>query len=331
MQCPLIDQFNFGSEKHKKIWQITPEKIINRTLLAYSDYVTTEEYGGLLHFRKKKKDEYGDLIYVEEPCGVWYELLCSPYLGLCFEGCTKCFMQNVATIRKFEKARLAIFRKRAIETVCFPKKPKHIYIQSSFEAFHPKISDWMHEMVFEMMVNNSQHYWFAHTRAPETFVNMFEKNIKYKPEHFILGISAESDHNIRGFCLAASIKNRLKATEKLIKTYGVDVVVSIAPFFSPKDPVQFVRTLRGCGVTKVAICCDQNTKCTSNKNVGGTIATGLDVLAVLEEVNRLGMVAYLNKDSLNTWGFLAAGDRDKYTHDYVSWEDPRVNQYFKAK
>lgn len=306
----------------KKVKVLSHVKIEGINLCAV-DYKTDDPtYHGIIHFRPKSDlnlNDFGVPKWAEAPCPTFCECGFYPYMGMCFEQCSRCIMQKVYRNYYFRQKRLAIFKEVALIDCYLPKEPKTFYAQSSFEAFHPLAPEWMTNLIFDKILENDIHYWLFHTRAPETFVKRILKGLPM-PKHHIIGVSLETDHDVKGFSRSSSIDERLKNIRILTKELNADLFVSIAPFYAPKDIKGFVRKLSQAGVTKIAICCDQ---LSVNSVVNQQAAHDM-----IEETNKQNIITYVNSYSFRKWGLdhVAPGKLD-----FVTFGDPRRAKYFDIK
>lgn len=306
-----------------KTWaNILSEKKISGINLYNTDYVVKGNYGGLIEHRSKKHntvDENGVPKWAEEPCPTFYTLQFTPFIGMCPIGCKGCLMQDVWENKAFREQKFAIFREEALRKIRLPKKPAVFYVQSSFEAFHWQYASWMHDLIFDTMVGGYWHYWFEHTRCPEVFVKRILAG-KPLPEHNLLGVSIESDHDVRGFCKASSIDTRLRNIE-ILTNANVDLYVSIAPFIAPKNALQFASRLKESGVTRVALACDQ----LHNSDAATTFAAR-DLMHALGD-NKI--VVYVNTYTVKQWAL------DQKTSPlgpkFISWGDDERKLLFDVK
>lgn len=279
-------------------------------------------YGGLYANRNSNAFKLNDKGYpnwTDDPCMVFYNGMVCPFMGVCFYQCPTCMMRMVLSNAQYRKKGLALYRESAVINAKLPIEPHSLYLQSSFDPFNPKIPKWMRDSNFELMAKNDHHFWFNHTRAPETFVERFMSGHRW-PTHYKLGISLESDHNIAGHGRATSIEARLKNIEILAKETDIDLFVSVAPFFTLNDPKQFSKTLYNCGVRKITVCRNQLINTDSDNEWSAK--------SFLWELSELGIPAYVNSYSIDKWGLDTMGAD---TPEYITYVHPRAKEFYEIK
>ena len=114
----------------------------------------------------------------------WTDYTWNPIKGLCPVGCWYCYAR--AMYKRFkldEDLRLHLVERLAPR---FIKKPAKIFVCSTIEIFHPRISAKWRDMIFSIINQCPQHTFQILTKMPENID-------RHMPDNVWLGVSAGDD------------------------------------------------------------------------------------------------------------------------------------------
>jgi len=143
----------------------------------------------------------------------WTDYTWNPIKGLCPVGCWYCYAR--AMYKRFkldEDLRLHLVERLAPR---FIKKPAKIFVCSTIEIFHPRISAKWRDMIFSIIEQCPQHTFQILTKMPENIDRPM-------PDNVWLGVSVTSyaDYHMRIYSLAdAKAKIKFMSIEPLMD-YG---------------------------------------------------------------------------------------------------------------